>query len=302
MTPLPRSPVRPLCAAVAFMLGLALWAAPAVAQNPAPTAPASALDGLRLVAGPITLPEIKDDLSGIAWNMDTGTLLLVSNGDPIVYEYTTDFRFLRTIEFPDFHDMEDLVYIQGGWLAVIEERRRMLHVAKIDADTRRLPRSAMRASLRIEEAPENNVGLEGLAYTPGRFYITKEKQPRRIYTVETQGAPDRLGAVAEPWDAETHHFELDDLAGIFWHAGTGHLLLLSEESKAIVEVTPDGREIARMALRAGVSGLTSTPPQPEGITMDDAGRLYIVSEPNLVYVFARSEALVTPEVPHARTD
>ena len=47
----------------------------------------------------------------------------------------------------------------------------------------------------------------------------------------------------------------------------------------------EGRPLSTLSLRKGYQGLERTVPQAEGIAMDDAGTLYLVSEPNLFYVF-----------------
>ncbi|MDS4015595.1 MAG: SdiA-regulated domain-containing protein, partial [Candidatus Accumulibacter sp.] len=40
-------------------------------------------------------------------------------------------------------------------------------------------------------------------------------------------------------------------------------------------------------LRRGRHGLKADVPQAEGVALDDRGTLYLVSEPNLFYVFSR---------------
>ena len=50
---------------------------------------------------------------------------------------------------------------------------------------------------------------------------------------------------------------------------------------------PVGQYIGRLPLTAGSAGLTADVIQPEGITRTPHGRLHIVCEPNLLYIFAK---------------
>ena len=68
---------------------------------------------------------------------------------------------------------------------------------------------------------------------------------------------------------------------------SGHLLALSDESGLILELDVNGRPLSTMSLSKGRQGLQKTVPQAEGIAMDDDGTLYLVSEPNLFYVFKK---------------
>ncbi|MCY1248279.1 putative protein YjiK [compost metagenome] len=65
------------------------------------------------------------------------------------------------------------------------------------------------------------------------------------------------------------------------------MLALSDESRLILELDIDGRPLSTMSLSKGRQGLQKTVPQAEGIAMDDDGTLYLVSEPNLFYVFKK---------------
>ena len=42
-----------------------------------------------------------------------------------------------------------------------------------------------------------------------------------------------------------------------------------------------------MALLGGFNGLNKTIPRAEGVALDEAGTLYMVSEPNLFYPFEK---------------
>ena len=78
-----------------------------------------------------------------------------------------------------------------------------------------------------------------------------------------------------------------DLSSLQYDERSGHLLALSDESRLILELDVDGRPLTTLSLSKGRQGLQKTVPQAEGIAMDDDGTLYLVSEPNLFYVFKK---------------
>jgi uncharacterized protein YjiK len=78
-----------------------------------------------------------------------------------------------------------------------------------------------------------------------------------------------------------------DLSSLQYDERSGHLLALSDESRLILELDVDGRPLSTMSLHKGRQGLQKTVPQAEGIAVDDDGTLYLVSEPNLFYVFKK---------------
>ena len=53
------------------------------------------------------------------------------------------------------------------------------------------------------------------------------------------------------------------------------------------ELNADGEPISSLSLLRGQHGLKRSVPQAEGLTSDDEGNLYLVSEPNLFYVFKK---------------
>ena len=78
-----------------------------------------------------------------------------------------------------------------------------------------------------------------------------------------------------------------DLSSLQFDERSGHLLALSDESKLLLELDLDGRPISTLSLKKGRHGLEKSVPQAEGIAMDDEGTVYVVSEPNLFYVFKK---------------
>ena len=82
-----------------------------------------------------------------------------------------------------------------------------------------------------------------------------------------------------------------DLSSLQYDAGSGHLLALSDESRLLLELDVDGKPISSLSLLRDRQGLQRSVPQAEGVAMDGKGTLYLVSEPNLFYVFRKSAGL-----------
>ena len=78
-----------------------------------------------------------------------------------------------------------------------------------------------------------------------------------------------------------------DLSDIQFDAETGHLILLSDESRLLMELSDSGEMLSYRSLNGVFSDLRRSAPQPEGVTLDRDGTLYLVSEPNLFYSFRR---------------
>lgn len=79
-----------------------------------------------------------------------------------------------------------------------------------------------------------------------------------------------------------------DLSSLQFDERTGHLLALSDESRLVVELDVEGRPLSTLSLNKGFQGLKRSVPQAEGLAMDEEGTIYLVSEPNLFYVFRQS--------------
>lgn len=84
---------------------------------------------------------------------------------------------------------------------------------------------------------------------------------------------------------------VDGLSGLHLDAHTGHLLLLSYESKLLAEVSRERDAVSYMDFGAGFNRLECSIPQAGGVTMDAEGNLYIVSEPNFLYRFSEVDGV-----------
>ena len=77
-----------------------------------------------------------------------------------------------------------------------------------------------------------------------------------------------------------------DLSSLQFDEQTGHLLALSDESRLVVELDADGQPLSSLSLSAGRHGWSGTC-RRRRMAMGPDGTLYLVSEPNLFYVFRK---------------
>ncbi len=229
---------------------------------------------------------IDDDLSALTFDPDRNSLIAVTNGKPHWLELSLEGELLRAIPLVGFGDPEAIEYISEGVYVISDERlQRLLRVELNEQTTVIDAARAQQLSLGIDL--NGNKGFEGLAYdTAGkRLFVAKERDPVRIY--EISGFP-----YTEPTPSvhiNEHHARLfvRDLSSLQFDERSGHLLALSDESRLVVELDSNGQPLSSLSLSAGKHGLKRNVPQAEGIAMGPDGTLYLVSEPNLFYVFSK---------------
>ena len=243
--------------------------------------------GRYLLAGaPQPLAGINDNLSGLTYCPASNTLFAITNNPCRMYEIGTDGALLRTIAMPGFEDTEGVVYVRDNFFAVIEERRHVLHLLEIDGNTTVVNRNQVHKSLTIDIKGADNSGFEGLAYDPHDkvFFIAIEKDELQV--IKVTGWP--AGAALQIHTDTAllgSDLNMDDFSGLHFDVNSGNLVFLSDESKRLTAVTQQGKHRSSMVLERGFSGLHDDIPQPEGVTMDSDGTLYVVSEPNIFYCF-----------------
>ncbi len=241
------------------------------------------ISGYELESGPITIPGLNANASGTAYHAARNTLFVLSDLLEGIVELNLDGTLVRSIQLhPSFEDTEGIVHLGGDQFALTEERRRNIVIATIAADTTTVDYDASRV-IHLDNVPGNdNSGLEGLAYESGSgtFFVTKEQSAQFLYRFPTPpGTLDTSVSAASLYDPVP--LGLGDLAGLHYDEPSGSLLVLSDVSKTIVETTLHGSELSRLVIPVPIA-------KPEGITMDSTGKVYVVSEPNGLYVFARA--------------
>ena len=234
---------------------------------------------------------LEDDVSALTFDPLRKSLFTVTNKKAELIELSLDGRVLRRIALVGFGDAEAVEFIGENTYVITDERQQRLIKVKVDDNTRVLDaRDAEQLTLGINQS--GNKGFEGLAYNSvgKRLFVAKERDPMLIYEVRgfPQANPQQPYAthvVSNP--RRDARLFVRDLSSLQFDERTGHLLALSDESKLLLELGLDGQPISTLSLKKGKHGLTRSVPQAEGVAMDDEGTIYVVSEPNLFYVFKK---------------
>ncbi len=242
------------------------------------------LNNFELAAGPTAIETIADDLSGLTYNELTGTLFGISNGVTRMFELNKDGSHLRTIALNGFEDTEGLVWIGGNEYFVLEERRGRAVKITVTENTETV--TYPDTYIQLDGTWGNNLGIEGIAYEADNnsLLIVKEKLPSVLFRVDIPEEFPATVTPTTPFDINVNNFGCSDFSGLHLHQ---NLLILSHEGRALVQTDMTGSEISRIDLSDdGANGtLESGLLQAEGITVDDDGNIYVVSEPDIFYQF-----------------
>ena len=234
---------------------------------------------------------LDDDVSALTFDPVRKSLFTVTNKNSELIELSLEGKILRRMALIGFGDPEAVEFISADTYVITDERQQRLIKIHLEADTTFLD-AADAEQITLGVHMRGNKGFEGLAYDSvgKRLFVAKERDPMLIY--EVQGFPHynpeksyAVHVVNNP-KRDAGMF-VRDLSSLQYDERSGHLLALSDESRLILELDVDGRPLTTLSLSKGRQGLQKTVPQAEGIAMDDDGTLYLVSEPNLFYVFKK---------------
>lgn len=249
------------------------------------------LDGYQVSLEARVIDGLTDDVSALTFDPVRNSLFTVTNNSPELIELSLDGRILRRVPLIGFGDPEAVEFISEGIYVITDERGQRLIKVHLDENTGFLD-AADAEQLTLGVNLGGNKGFEGLAYDSRgkRLFVAKERDPMVIY--EVQGFPHddarraySVHVINNP--KRDAGLFVRDLSSLQFDERSGHLLALSDESRLVLELDIDGRPLSSLSLRQGRHGLKRSVPQAEGIAMDDAGVVYLVSEPNLFYVFRK---------------
>ena len=249
------------------------------------------LSEYRAVLQGLVIEGLEDNVSALTYDPVRKSLFTVTNKNPELVELSLDGRIVRRIKLTGFGDAEAIEFIDENTYVITDEYTQRLIKVKIDDATREL-NAAEAEQLTLGISPSGNKGFEGLAYDSAgkRLFVAKERDPMLIYEVrgfphDNPQQPYATHVITNP--RRDARLFVRDLSSLQFDERSGHLLALSDESKLLLELDISGRPFSTLSLKKGRNGLEKSVPQAEGVAMDDEGTLYLVSEPNLFYVFKK---------------
>lgn len=250
------------------------------------------LPGYQVRIDALPVAGVSDNLSGLTYDEGRDQLWAVVNNPEELLALSKEGELLARYPLSGFSDVEGITYLGDNLLLLAEERDQALVVVRLPEKPGALFREDHRAlTLGIDLG--GNKGFEGVGYDRAndRLYVVKEHSPRKLYEVRglkssVQGDFNLQVIDRQAWIE--HKVFATDLSSVHYDEQTGHLALLSDESKLMIELdAEDGKLISFRSLLSGFAGLQDSVPQAEGLTLDNQGNLYLVSEPNLFYRFER---------------
>lgn len=231
------------------------------------------------------LPGMEDDeASDLTYNPVSKTLFAVMGKNPFLVELNLEGDVLRKMPLEGWSNPEGVAVLEGGRLAIVDERDHSLTIVTLTADTR---------SLNITDFPQYDLGpsenqnkaFEAIAWDPRQQRIVLgEERPPALFTWNSDGHSPLTG---DKQPLPNEELDLRNLSALGIDPRTGHMLVLSADSNMLLELNENGEQVSFMTLLGGFNGLNKRIPRAEGVAMDEQGNLYIVSEPNLFYRFRK---------------
>ncbi len=243
------------------------------------------LPGYRLVDTRLLAGLEEAETSDLTYDAQRNSLYTVTGRQPQLIELSLSGEVLRRIPLLGFADPEGVEALGGGRLAIVDERRHSLTTFRLDDDAVSID-AAEHPSHDLGFAEAGNKGFEGIAWDAGsqRLLLAKEREPLGLFSLPFPGEEGVAGALQALPDKTAM---LRDMSALSFDARTGHTLVLSDESRLLLEVDRQGEPVSFLSLSAGFNGLPSAIEQAEGVALDAAGTLYIIGEPNLLYIFRK---------------
>jgi len=227
----------------------------------------------------------KDEASDLSYNPQTKTLFSVMGKNPFLVELSLQGDVLRKMPLNGWNNPEGVAVMENGLMAVVDERDHSLTVVKVDAGTTALNKADF-PSYDLGPSKDQNKAFEAVTWDKrNQQLVLGEERPPALFTWKSDGNT----LTGDKQKLASTELDVRNLSALSIDPRTGHLLVLSADSHLLLELDETGEQVSFMTLLGGFNGLKDTIPRAEGVTMDESGNLYMVSEPNLFYRFEKQK-------------
>jgi len=227
----------------------------------------------------------KDEASDVAYDPQTKTLFSVMGKNPFLVELTLQGDVLRKMPLVGWSNPEGVTVLGNGLLAIVDERDHAIVIVRVQADTREL-NIADFPKYDLGPSKDQNKAFEAVTWDArNQQLLLGEERPPALFTWKGDGKT----LSGDKQKLASDELDIRNLSALAIDPRTGHTLVLSADSHLLLELGEKGEQVSFMTLLGGFNGLKSTIPRAEGVTMDEAGTLYMVSEPNLFYRFEKQK-------------
>lgn len=238
------------------------------------------------------------EASGVSYNRDTGTLFVVDDEGTAITQIDKTGRYIDHMtlqhnvprEDRAVSDAEGITYLGNGRFMVADEREMAGRIITYQAGTM-VTKTQLSSSSHYFGSFAGNTGLEGVAFDPltNSIWGVKETAPISIFNMtgipQLTGIPGSSTSLTEPLlgrplNRMISQYGLTQLSDIYVMAASAafstsqNILLLARDSRLILEVDRAGNVVDTLDI-SSFGRMTI-----EGITMDDEGNIYLVSEEN----------------------
>lgn len=226
----------------------------------------------------------EDEASDLSYDPTSKTLYSVMGKNAFLAELSLTGEVLRKIPLVGWSNPEGLTVLGNGLIAIVDERQHLMTMVSVTPDTKTL-NIADFPKYDLGPSVDQNKAFEGITWDPhNQQILLGEERPPALFSWKSDGSALLKG---DKQKLVNNHLIMRNLSALYADQKTGHLLVLSAESHLLLELDEKGNEVSFMALVQGFHGLRRTIPRAEGVTMDEAGTIYMVSEPNLFYSFKK---------------
>lgn len=228
------------------------------------------------------------EVSGLTYRPSSNTLFTILGKHTELVELSLTGDVLRRIPVTGLENPEGVEVLSGDLMAIVDERQRTLTIFSLTASTTQIDaRQQIQVDLGFANA--GNKGFEGLGWDSRqqRLLLAKERDPRGLFTLPLSS---KSGPVQGMQELNIDDVFVRDISSVSFDSRTGHLLMLSDESRVLVELDANFKPRSFISFATGLNGLGWGMKQPEGVAIGADGDIYVISEPNLFYVLSKSDA------------